>query len=139
LPLVVPSHRIWSARSALTCYGPDSMRQAEPSCLTYCNLVRADRKPGGVSLNLVRDLGMTTVRSAGQVWLTPKAPGRPDYRRGHPAPQSRARRRLAPAATHLVGFWPTLQLELRVTPIAGLCPHTGAQITAVKPGHLDRL
>ena len=38
----------------LTCYGPDSVRQAELSYLTESG--HADRKPGGVSLNLVCDL-----------------------------------------------------------------------------------
>src|SRR5690349_15199697 len=66
---VVPSHRIWSAHSALTCYGPDSMRQAEQGCLTESGLY--DRMPGGVSLNLVRDLGMTRRSAAGQMWPGP--------------------------------------------------------------------
>ena len=41
----------------LTCGGPDSVRMAEPSRLIESG--PADRMPGGVSLHLVSDLGMT--------------------------------------------------------------------------------
>ena len=51
----------------LTCYGPDSVRQAELSYLTESG--HADRKPGGVSLNLVCDLGMA--RLFGSAVLAP--------------------------------------------------------------------
>jgi len=42
--------------------------------------VRADRKPGVVSLNLVRDLGMTRRSAAGQMWPGPSRV-RPSWRR----------------------------------------------------------
>src|SRR5215472_17165884 len=38
----VPSQRIWSSSSALTCTGPDSMRQAERGCLIESGPRRQD-------------------------------------------------------------------------------------------------